>query len=82
MKVKEVLKNGVEILNNNNIEEPRNKARLILAKALNISKEKIILKLDENIEENIQEKYFAGISELINHRPIQYIIRKSRIYET
>lgn len=73
MKIKQILQNSINKLKENNIEGPSLVARILLAKLLNIQKEKLIT-IDENdLEEKIEQQYNIQIQEIINGKPIQYI---------
>lgn len=73
MKIKQILQNSINKLKENNIEGPSLVARILLAKLLNIQKEKLLI-IDENdLEEKIEQQYNIQIQEIINGKPIQYI---------
>lgn len=74
MKIKDVLKNGIESLNQSNIEEATLKARMLLSNILDKSKEYLIIHDEEEINDKINNLYMKKIEKLKNHEPIQYII--------
>lgn len=74
MKISEVLKETVKILEENNISDSKPKARRLLAYSLNKSKEYLIIHEDEEIPEQIYNVYLEKIERLKNHEPIQYIL--------
>lgn len=76
MKIKEVLEQAIIKLKENNIEEPINKARRILAFALNVDKQYLIINDRKELDKTCIEKYNAYIKRLILGEPIQYIIEK------
>ena len=73
MKIEEVLKSGTERLKTATIEEPTLKARILLAHILKVSKEKLIIILDEEIDKEKQKEFFSEIEELVSNKPLQYI---------
>lgn len=75
MKIKDVLKNGIESLNQSNIEEASLKARILLSNILDKSKEYLIIHDDEEVNEKINKLYMDRIERLKNHEPIQYLIK-------
>lgn len=76
MTVKEILNNAIEELKKEHIENPILKSRLILEKVLNISREQIFIKENEEVEELKQQEYFKCIERLVEGSPIQYITNK------
>lgn len=75
MKIKDVLKNGIETLNQNNIDDASLKARMLLANILDKNKEYLVIHGDEEISEKISKYYMEKIERLKAHEPIQYIIK-------
>lgn len=73
MQVKEVLKNSIQLLNRNNIENPALKARIILAHVLGITKEQLIVHDLQELSNAEDQKYNLLIQELIDGKPLQYI---------
>lgn len=76
MKIKDVLKIGIESLNQIKIEDASLKARILLANILDKNKEYLLIHDEEEIKEKIVNLYMQKIEELKNHKPIQYIIKK------
>lgn len=76
MKIKDVLKIGIESLNQIKIEDALLKARILLANILDKNKEYLLIHDEEEINEKIVNLYMQKIEELKNHKPIQYIIKK------
>lgn len=74
MKIKEVLKNGINILNEQKITDSNSKARRILADILNKDKEYLIIHDDKEIDDGINELFLKKIERLKNNEPIQYIL--------
>lgn len=74
MKIKDVLKKGIESLNESKIEDASLKARMLLSNILDKSKEYLIIHNEEEINDKINNLYMQKIERLRNHEPIQYII--------
>lgn len=73
MQVKEILKNSIQLLNKNNIENPALKARIILAHVVGITKEQLIVQDLKELSDEEEQVYKLLIKELINGKPLQYI---------
>lgn len=76
MKIKDILKNGIKILEENEIEESTLKARMLLANILGENKEYLIIHGEDEISDKLNDSYLEKINRLKNHTPIQYIINK------
>jgi len=76
MRIKEILKEQIEILKKENIEDATLKARILLAFALGKNKEYIIVHDEEEIKEETCNKYKNYIKRIIQHEPIRYITQK------
>ena len=74
MKIKEKLVQSIDKLNNNNIENPVSKARRLLAFVLNVKKEYLLINENIQIPLECEKKYDAYIDEIIEGKPIQYIL--------
>ena len=74
MKLSEVLKDGIYVLKEKNIEDCNLKARLLLAFLLGKSKEYLIVNDKEELEVEKQIEYFSLLDRLISGEPLQYII--------
>lgn len=74
MKINDILKNGIKILQGNEIEEATLKARMVLSNILGENKEYLIIHGEDEINEKINDLYLEKINRLKNHEPIQYII--------
>lgn len=73
MKIKELLQMAVNKLNDNKIEEPILKARLLLAHILKVEKEYILIH-DEEVVDTIKiAEYEEGVQKLASHIPLQHI---------
>lgn len=74
MKVKDILEDARIRLNENKIEEATNKARRLLAFVLNEKKEYLITHTEQELSYEQEELYKKYIEEIIDGRPIQYIL--------
>lgn len=75
MTIQQILNNGVEKINSNKIENPLLKARVLLAYALNVKKEYLVIHSNDEIDEENVKRYNQYIEQLINHKPLQYITK-------
>ena len=73
MKISEALNKAKTILNNKKIEDANIISRILLAKVLNISKEKLIIEYDKEISKKEEEIFFDGIEKISNGYPLQYL---------
>lgn len=78
MKIKDILKKSVQILNENNIDESILKSRILLACVLEVNKEYLIINDDKEISEKQEKNFFDGISRLTKGEPIQYITNSQK----
>ena len=76
MQIKRILEEAVNILKDNNIEEARIKAKIVLCMVLKIEKEYIIINESREMKKEDEEKYFQYINKLKNGIPLQYITNK------
>lgn len=76
MKVNEALKEAASELNINSIEEPISKARRLLAFVLKVPKEYLIINNSKEITEMQHLELKQHIMELIQGKPIQYILHE------
>lgn len=76
MNIKQALEYGIELLKENNIDEPILKARIILANILNESKEYLLIHEKEELSEELEKLYITNIQKLCNGIPLQYITNK------
>lgn len=74
MKISEALKESIQILEANNIEDSKQKARRLLAFVLNKEKEYLMIHENEEISEKVYDVYLQKIERLKNFEPIQYIL--------
>lgn len=76
MQIQEILSSTIKQLNSNNVEEPKNKAKRLLAFVLNVPKEFLIINDNKELNKKQEVKYKKCIERLIKGEPIQYIIGK------
>lgn len=74
MKIKEILKLGIEKLKENKIEDSTLKCRMILADLLNKNKEYLLIHDNDEINEKVKSVFLEKIERIKNHEPIQYIL--------
>jgi len=74
MRVIDVLKEAIEILNDNEINEPIIKSRILLADLLKIRKEELIFNELKELEPEVVRLYMNRIYKLCEDYPLQYII--------
>ena len=78
MNIKQVLKYGIELLKENNIDEPILKTRILLANILNETKEYLIVHELEELDKELVNVLETDISKLCENIPIQYITNKQK----
>ena len=76
MKIKEILKNQIEILKQNDIEDAILKTRILLAFTIGKEKEYLITHDDEELSEEMCIKFKNYVKRILEHEPIQYITGK------
>ena len=73
MRIIDNLRQGNEILKENNIPSYKIDCEILMSKTLNISREEVLLNLEKNIKKEEKEKYFNLISRRKKNEPIAYI---------
>lgn len=73
MTIKEAINQGVIMLKNENIESPKNKARMLLQTTLKKNKEYLIIYDNQEITQEQREHYIKNIKRLIQGVPLQYM---------
>lgn len=73
MVISELLKNGVEILKQNNIETPILDAQLLLAHTLDVDKLYIMTNGDKEVSNKNQERFINELNKRAKGMPLQYI---------
>lgn len=76
MNIKQALEYGIELLKENNIDEPILKTRIILANILNESKEYLIIHEKNELSKDLEKLYITNIQKICKGIPLQYIINK------
>ena len=76
MKQKELLKYGQDILKQNEIEDAKIKAKLLLNYILNQTSDQFFINDEKEVEEEKYLKYNEGIKLIIQGKPLQYIVNK------
>jgi len=76
MNIKQALEYGIELLKENNIDEPILKTRIVLANILKENKEHLIIHELEELDETLTNKFKQDIAKLCKNIPIQYITNK------
>lgn len=76
MNLREVLKQGIEKLKENNIEDSSLKAKMLLSEILEMKKEYLIVHEEEILDEPDVNTFFEKIDRLVNNEPIQYILNR------
>lgn len=80
MKVKDVLKKEVDKLNSFNIEDSILKVQMLLQHILGVSHEYLVTHYDDEIDNTTMREFELDISDLINGKPIQYIVNNQVFY--
>ena len=73
MKILDNLKNGYEILKENNISSYKIDCEILMSQTLDISREEVLLNLEKNIKNEDKEKYLNLINRRKKNEPIAYI---------
>lgn len=73
MNIQEKLKQTVQKLKQNNIDEPNLKAKIIIAHILQIKKEQLLIQNKQELTQNEITQIDESITKLIQGTPIQYI---------
>ena len=73
MSIKELIKRGSKILSKNNVENPIQICRIMLAAFIKKPKEYLIIHLQEQVHKDVEKKYIEGVSNIANGYPLQYI---------
>ena len=76
MNIEELLKEAIQELKNNNIEDANLKAKILLANELDKSKEYLIVNSKQKVEEKNIQQLKIKVQRLIDGTPLQYITKK------
>ena len=71
--IRELYRQGYEILLNNNIADAKIDAKLLLQFALNISSSEYFMSYDKEVSKDMCENYLTLIDQRATHYPLQYI---------
>ena len=74
MKLNELLRDGIYVLKENNIEDCNLNARLLLAHLLGKTKEYLIINDTEEVDTEKQIEYYSLLDRLTTGEPLQYIL--------
>jgi len=80
MNIKELIKNGTEILKKYNIDEAYLKAKILLEYELGVKNEYLIIHYEDEVEIKNLEKYKLDLQKLVNGFPIQYITNNQEFF--
>ena len=80
MKVKDVLRKEVDKLNSFNVEDAILKAQMLLQNILGVSHEYLVMHYEDEISNDNLKEYERNIVDLINDKPIQYILNNQTFY--
>ncbi len=82
MKIKGLLEQAIKQLRENNVQEPAaGIAKRLLAFTLDVSKEYLIVHDEEEVQEKIVERYNEYIKQIVQGRPVQYILGKQEFFQ-
>ena len=73
MTIKELLNQAVIMLKNENIDAPKNKARMLLQATLKKSREYLMIYDNKEVENIDRDRYIKNVKRLILGEPLQYI---------
>lgn len=76
MKIKGLLEKAIKQLRENNVQDPASIAKRLLAFTLDVSKEYLIVHNEEEVQEKIVERYNEYIKQILQGKPVQYILGK------
>lgn len=76
MKIKGLLEQAIKQLRENNVQDPASIAKRLLAFTLDVSKEYLIVHDEEEVQEKIVERYNEYIKQILQGKPVQYILGK------
>ena len=80
MKILDNLKDGQQILKENNIPSYKIDCEILMSKILNISREDLLLNLEKQIKKEEREKYFNLVNRRKKKEPIAYIINNKSFW--
>lgn len=80
MKIRELLKNGIDRLNKYGVEDGILRTRILLAYEMGVRNEYLGAHMDDEIGAEVAEKFCLNVDEIIAGRPIQYITNSQDFY--
>lgn len=80
MKIRELLKKEIEKLNNNEIEDSIFKAKILLAFELEVDMQYLNIHIDDEIKNEILQRFKEDIQKVILGIPVQYITKHQEFY--
>ena len=81
MKIIDNLRDGYEILKENNISSFKIDCEILMSQTLSISREKVLLNLEKNIKQKEKERYFNLINRRKKNEPIAYITKNKSFWK-
>lgn len=78
MSIRELLEIGISMLKKNNVENPIQHARILLAHIIGKSKEYLVAHDNEVIDKTAEDEYKEAVYKLIEGTPIQYITNEQQ----
>ena len=81
MKIIDNLRDGYEILKENNISSFKIDCEILMSQTLSISREKVLLNLEKIIKKEEKERYFNLINRRKKNEPIAYIIKNKSFWK-
>ena len=81
MKIIDNLRDGYEILKENNISSFKIDCEILMSQTLNISREKVLLNLEKNIKKEEKDRYFNLINRRKKNEPIAYITKNKSFWK-
>ena len=81
MKIIDNLKDGNEILKENNISSYKIDCEILMSQTLDISREEVLLNLEKKVKKEEKERYFSLINRRKKNEPIAYITNNKNFWK-
>ena len=81
MKIIDNLRDGYEILKNNNISSYKIDCEILMSQTLSISREEVLLNLGKTVKKDEKERYFNLINRRKKNEPIAYITNNKNFWK-
>jgi len=81
MRIIDNLRDGNEILKENNITSYKIDCEILMSQTLSISREEVLLNLEKNVKKEDQERYFNLINRRKKNEPIAYITKNKSFWK-